>query len=143
MDNGVKIIYDKIVFLGNEYINKTKKQYRIIKIIDTKGKELIFVTNIFNLSSEEIAFLYKKRWEIELFFKWIKQHLKIKKFIGYSLNAVMNQIITGIIAFIMLQLIQQTTKTSYGLLKIKRLIKHSITKLVNTTTFRWNTWLGS
>ncbi|SHK31275.1 IS4 family transposase, partial [Paramaledivibacter caminithermalis] len=143
LDEDTTIVYDKVVYLGNEYINKTKKKYRIIKIIDAKGKELIFVTNVFHLSSEEIAWLYKKRWEIELFFKWIKQHLKIKKFIGYSLNAVMNQIITAIIAFIMIKMVQKIAKSSLGLLKIKRLIKHSITKHVDNRTFNWAIWLGS
>lgn len=87
LDPNTQIICDKIVYLGNDYINKTKEQYRIVKIIDSKGRKLNFVTNILNLTSEEIAWLYKKRWEIELFFKWIKQHLKIKKFIGHSLNS--------------------------------------------------------
>lgn len=143
LDEGASIIYDKIVYLGSEYINKTKNKYRLIKIIDAKGRNLIFVTNELDLSSEEVAWLYKKRWEIELFFKWIKQHLKIKKFIGYSLNAVMNQIITAIITFVMMRMIQKVSKTSLGLLKIKRLIKHSITKSVNKETFCWTIWFGS
>lgn len=142
LDKDVTIIYDKVVYLGNEYTTKTKKKYRIIKIIDSKERTLIFVTNMFDLSSEEIAWLYKKRWEIELFFKWIKQHLKVKKFVGRSLNAVMIQIITAIITFIMVRLIQKTSKTSHGLLKIKRLIKHSVTKLINIETFNWHLWLG-
>ncbi|WP_041720550.1 transposase [Alkaliphilus metalliredigens] len=115
----------------------------MLKIIDAEGRSLISITNELDLSSEEVAWLYKKRWETELFFKWIKQHLKIKKIIGHSLNAVMNQIITAIITFVMMRMIQKTSKTSLGLLKIKRLIKHSITKLVNNETFSWTLWLGS
>ncbi|NFA61109.1 transposase [Clostridium sporogenes] len=69
---------------------------------------MTFVTNIFNLLIEEIAWLYKKRWEIELFFKWIKQNLKIKKNIGHSLNAV-------IITFLMLKLIEKESSASFGL----------------------------
>lgn len=142
LDSNTQIISDKIVYLGNSHINKTKKQYRIVKIIDSKGKELNFVTNIMHLTSEEVAWLYKKRWEIELFFKWIKQHLKIKKFIGHSLNAVMIQIITAIITFITLRLIQSEAVRPYGLLKIKRLIKHSLTKLIDPIKFKWEVWLS-
>lgn len=142
LDKETQIISDKVVYLGNEH-NKTKQKYRIIKIVTSENKELTFLTNIFTLSSEEIAWLYKKRWEIELFFKWIKQNLKIKKFIGHSLNAVMMQIITAIITFIMLKLVRERAGVAYGLLKIRRLLKYSITKLVNKDTFNWVLWLGS
>jgi len=59
---------------------------------DGTGKILIFLTNNFHLKVEEIAQLYKHRWKIELFFKWIKQHLKIKSFWGQSENAVKTQV---------------------------------------------------
>lgn len=143
LDTDIKIIYDKVVYLGNEYNTKTKQKYRIIKILTPENKELIFLTNVFKLSSEEIAWLYKKRWEIELFFKWIKQNLKIKRFIGHSLNAVMIQIITAIITFIILKLVKDKSGTAYGLLKVRRLIKYSITKQINKDIFRWSVWLGS
>ncbi len=89
LDESIEFIYDKVAYLGDKNTYKTKFPYRIIKILDENGKEIIFLTNLLNLSTEEIAWLYKKRWEIELFFKWIKQNLKIKRFIRYSLNAVM------------------------------------------------------
>jgi len=90
-----------------------------------------------SLSSEEIAWLYKKRWEIELFFKWIKQNLKIKRFIGHSFNAVMIQIITAIITFIMLKLVKERANTAYGLLDIRRFLKYRITSLINKEIFTW------
>lgn len=121
LDKETQIISDKVVYLGNEH-NKTKQKYRIIKIVTSEDKELTFLTNIFTLSSEEIAWLYKKRWGIELFFKWIKQNLKIKKFIGHSLNAVMMQIITAIITFIMLKLVRESW-CSLRLTKNKKTIK--------------------
>ncbi|MBY6796504.1 transposase [Clostridium botulinum] len=92
-----KIVYNKVACLRNEYNYETKGKYRIIKIIDSQDRERIFVTNIINLSAEEITWLYKKRCEIELFFKWIKQNLKIKEFIGHNLNVVMMQIISAIL----------------------------------------------
>jgi hypothetical protein len=142
LDDSINIIQDVICYLGTKDINITEKQYRVISVIDSDGKILTFVTNIFEYTSEEIAWLYKKRWEIELFFKWIKQNLKIKRFIGCSLNAVMMQVISAIITFIILKLIQEITKTPFGLLKIKRLIKHSLTKLVLNSSFSWIKWLG-
>ncbi|WP_080648278.1 transposase [Clostridium pasteurianum] len=143
LDDSINIIEDIICNLGTKGINLTKNQYRVISVLDSEGKILTFVTNIFEYTSEEIAWLYKKRWDIELFFKWIKQNLKIKRFIGHSLNAVMMQIISAIITFIIIKLIQDISQTSYGLLKIKGLIKHSLTKLVYNNLFSWSQWLGS
>lgn len=138
----VELIFDKIVYLGSEYISKTKCPYRIIKIKDKEEKILTFVTNIFDLSSEEIAWLYKKRWEIELFFKWIKQHLKIKTFFGHSFNAVMIQIISAIITFIILRIIEKTSCYSKGLLKLKRKLKQRLTHIVKKTNFNWKNYLS-
>jgi IS4 transposase len=121
----------------------TKNQYRVITVVDSEGQILTFVTNILEYTSEDIAWLYKKRWDIELFFKWIKQNLKIKRFIGHSLNAVMMQVVSAIITFIIVKIIQDVSKTAYGLLKIKRLIKHSLTKLVDDSLFSWGKWIGS
>ena len=61
------------------------------------GKELRFLTNNESFKPETIALIYKQRWQIELFFKWIKQHLKIKTFLGTSKNAVMTQIWVALI----------------------------------------------
>lgn len=142
LEDSINIIEDSVCYLGTKDINMTEKQYRIITVVDSDGNILTFVTNIFEYTSEEIAWLYKKRWEIELFFKWVKQNLKIKRFIGNSLNAVMMQIASAIITFITIKLIQDKAKTAYGLLKIKRLIKHSLTKLVDDSLFAWGKWLG-
>jgi hypothetical protein len=143
LDDKIKIIYDKVVYLGKKSTYKTTEKYRIVKVLDKDNNELVFITNIFYLSTEEIAWLYKKRWEIELFFKWIKQKLKIKKFIGNSLNAVMMQIISAIITFIILRLIQNEINSAYGLTTIKRIIKHSLTNKVSIKEFSWFIFLGS
>lgn len=138
LDNGTKILSDKVVKLGSPYTYQTEEEYRIIKIIDTKGEELTFVTNIQELLSEEIAWLYKKRWEIELFFKWIKQNLKFKTLIGHNLNAIMIQIITGIMAFVMLKLIEPMVTNGYGLLVIKRALKTSLLEDFDNNSFSWD-----
>lgn len=143
LDKDIEILSDKLAYLGSLYTYRTKNLYRIIKVRDANGKELTFVTNILNFSSEEIAWLYKKRWDIELFFKWIKQHLKIKTFIGHSYNAVMIQLITGIITYILLKLIAKEAHTlAYGLLKIRRKIKYCLAEIVDLNTFNWINWLS-
>lgn len=88
----------------NEYYGKTLKKV----IVKREGKEpLILVTNDLKRSDEEIAALYKKRWQIELFFKWIKQNLKIKKFLGRSENAIKTQICIAMISFVLLRLMEE------------------------------------
>lgn len=87
----------------NEYHNKPLKKV----IVQREGKSpLILITNDFKRSDEEIAELYKRRWQIELFFKWIKQNLKIKKFLGKSENAIKTQICIAMISFVLLRLAQ-------------------------------------
>ena len=82
-----------------DYITSKKYEERLwlVKFYDEEQeREFSFLTNVFHLSSLEIANLYKNRWQIELFFKWQKQHLKIKKFWGRTENAVRIQISAAI-----------------------------------------------
>jgi IS4 transposase len=72
---------------------------RLIKTVDTKGNELLILTNRFDLEVEEISDMYRSRWAIELFFKWLKQHTKIKTFYGTSEKAVTNQILIALIYY--------------------------------------------
>lgn len=138
LGKGTIISYDKKVRLGNEYINQTKHNYRIIKIIDQAGKELTFVTNVMGFTSEEIAWLYKRRWDIELFFKWIKQHCKFKTFIGHSENAVRIQMITGIITYLLLRLLLDVTPSVKSLIFLKRKIKNKLLKIVGNNQSHLN-----
>ena len=84
---------------------------REIAISVDRNKTLRFVTNDLKAPAEEIAALYKQRWEIELFFKWIKQNLKIKHFLGVSENAVKIQIYVALIAFLILRAAHNAQKT--------------------------------
>lgn len=93
---------------------------RICFVREEDGKELVFMTNDLERSAVEIAALYKKRWQIELFFKWIKQNLKIKRFYGTSENAVMIQVLIAMITYLLLRLIQQGMTLSISLQKISR-----------------------
>lgn len=85
------------------------------------GKEYVFLTNRMDLSALEVAALYKRRWQIELFFKWIKQNLKIKAFYGTSKNAVLIQIWTALIAYLLLVWLKFKSKVGWGLLELTRL----------------------
>ena len=100
---GVEDMYDYIVTMGSDYSkNKTKHKYReILYFPMDSDEEFRLVTNIFDMSAEDIVSLYKKRWDIELFFKWIKQHLTIKKWVGRSLNAISIQIYSARIIYIL------------------------------------------
>lgn len=97
--------------------------------VQREGKEpLILVTNLLEQSAEMIAQLYKSRWEIELFFKWIKQRLKIKKFLGKSENAVKIQLITAIIAYLLIFLFKMYHVESWPLYLVLVWIKSNLDK---------------
>jgi len=82
---------------------------------DTQERTLVFLTNNFLLSAETIATLYKARWEIELFFKWIKQNLRVKSFYGTSPNAVKTQIWIAMIVYLLLAILKERYNLKYSL----------------------------
>ena len=84
------------------------------------------MTNILNLDAKTISGLYKQRWEIELFFKWIKQNLKIKKFLGRSKNSILIQIYTALLVYILTAYIRKFSKTKFGFLQTYRTIKANL-----------------
>jgi len=86
------------------------------------GKTFRFLTNIEDMSPETIALIYKQRWQIELFFKWIKQNLKIKSFLGTSKNAVFSQVWIAMIVFLLIWFIKQQTKYGYSMLALTNMI---------------------
>lgn len=85
-------------------------------VVKREGKKpLYLVTNMHDVSADEVATLYKARWEIELFFKWVKQNLKVKKFLGKSMNAVRIQLAAALIAYVLLILLKATLKMDLSL----------------------------
>ncbi len=95
--------------------------------IQREGKNpLILVTNLHNYPAETIAELYKSRWAVELFFKWVKQNLKIKKFLGKSANAVQIQLVTAIIAYVLVQIFKNASKDKRSLLLVLTWIRHHL-----------------
>jgi len=119
------ILSDDVIELSNEYkYEDYSGTLRLIRILDQKkGTTIDVLTNNFKLSASKIAELYKGRWEIEEFFKWIKQHLKIKTFIGTSENAVYTQVWVAMISYLLLSFIKFQTKYTFTLLELKRVLK--------------------
>ena len=100
---------------------------RLITFQDEEtGKIYQFITNNFRLAAATIAAIYKQRWQIELFFKWIKQNLKIKTFLGTSKNAVMAQIWTAMIYYLLLSYIKFMTKAEMSLTTMARRVKDGL-----------------
>jgi len=105
---------------------------RLIRYYDKeKNKTFDYVTNHFKLASQTIADVYKARWDIELFFKEIKQNLKIKTFIGTSENALKIQIWVALIAYLLIQYVRYKSMTSYTFLTVLRLIRVNL--LIHTS----------
>ncbi len=100
---------DQSIALDGFYPKKNYPQHlRRIGFFDPKtGKRLVFLTNNFVLSAATIAAIYKQRWQVELFFKWIKQHLRIKRFYGTSENAVKTQIWTAVCVYVLAAIIKK------------------------------------
>ena len=95
-----------------------KRLRRITFRDETQGRTLVFLTNNFVLPSETIAALYKARWEIELFFKWIKQNLKIKTFLGTSPNAVKTQIWIAMVVYLVLAILKERYHLDFAMSKL-------------------------
>jgi hypothetical protein len=119
---GSNLKKDQIVYLGKDGISKMKNPVRLIEADDTEGKPVIIVTNDFNLSAEEIGDIYRNRWQIELFFKWLKQHFHVKHFYGLSKQAVENQLFIALITYCLLILMKLKTNFNGPLLTIRRLL---------------------
>jgi hypothetical protein len=112
-----------VAFGDDPFMEKFGHDLRIITFFDEeKKKEYEFITNNFELSAGTIAEVYKHRWQIELFFKWIKQHLKVKSFLGTSKNAVMMQIWIAMIYYLILAYIKYSNRLESSLLTISRVI---------------------
>jgi hypothetical protein len=128
-DGRAAILADRIVRL-NPRIKRGKNPYtkpirEIVLKLET-GRELRLATNDLKAPARAIADLYKRRWQIELFFKWIKQNLKIKRFLGTSENAVRLQIITALIAYLLLALIRQGGNTAVSLQRLAQLVRANL-----------------
>ncbi len=125
-DNGV--LLDQTGKLTGFYTSKEyQEKLRRIKFYDEEtDNHLMILSNNFDLTAEQIAQLYKYRWKVELFFKWIKQHLKIKSFWGTTLNAVKIQVYSAIIAFCLVALIRNKMKVERSTYEILQILSISL-----------------
>lgn len=128
VDKSIGLVYDQTVRFKHFYSSRDYPEHiRRIKFYDKEEKiTLILLTNNFEAKASDIALLYKNRWKIELFFKWIKQHLKIKVFWGESENAVKTQIWIAICNYILVAIIKETYKISQTMNEILQIISISI-----------------
>lgn len=110
---------------------KSKHDYpadmRLVRVLDPKKNEIIdFITNNFEISALDIANIYRHRWDIEVFFKWIKQNIVIKTLWGYSENAVKTHLWAAICAYLLVALIKAKTQSKYTITEIAMLLSISV-----------------
>jgi hypothetical protein len=120
VDKSCGLRCDQIVIPANFYTQKAypAKLRRIKYFDDQQKKNLVFLTNHFSLPALTVAELYRCRWQIELFFKWIKQHLRIKTFYGTSENAVKTQIWIAISVYVLVAIIKKRLRIELSLYNI-------------------------
>ncbi|ELK38851.1 transposase [Brevibacillus agri BAB-2500] len=128
------VLSDSMILLGTPQ-KRVDNVLRLIETHDSKANRIRIITNRFDLEAEELSDIYRWRWQIELFFKWMKQHAKIKTFYGTSENAVWNQVFLALIAYCLLLLVKLERNSQHSLLQISRWLK----------VFLWQTfeqWIG-
>jgi IS4 transposase len=127
---GSNILSDRIGFLPSRQAkngrNPMQDAVREVRVTTETGKVLRILSNDLDASAEEIADLYRRRWAIELFFRWIKQILKITRFVGTSENAVRIQIAVALIAFLLLRLAQAAQKAAVSSVVFSRLVRANL-----------------
>ncbi len=128
IDKSSGVLCDQIGKLKGFYISKKyPDKLRRVKFHDEQtNRTFIYLTNNFDITSAQVALLYKNRWQIELFFKWIKQHLKIKSFWGTSQNAVLIQIYCALITYCLVSIIGNELKISRSTYEILQVIGISL-----------------
>ena len=125
-DTGV--ICDQSIALNGFYISKDYPEHlRRIRFKDPEsGKTLVFLTNNTSLPALTIAALYKNRWQVELFFKWIKQHLRIKRFLGTSENAVKTQIWCAVSTYVLIAIVKKELHLDASLYTLLQILSVSV-----------------
>jgi IS4 transposase len=127
-DRASGVICDQRIALNGFYVAKSYPEHlRRIRFNDPQsGKALVFLTNNTVLSPLSIAALYKNRWQVELFFKWIKQHLRIKRFLGTSENAVKTQIWCAVSTYVLIAIVKKELHLDASLYTLLQILSVSI-----------------
>ena len=128
VDKSTGVQCDQTVTLKGYYAKRDyPEKLRRIRYFDSKSnKRLVFLTNNFSLPAETIAELYRNRWQVELFFKWIKQHLRIKAFYGTTENAVKTQIWIAISVYVLVAIVKKTLHLDHSLYTILQVFKRDL-----------------
>ena len=127
-DRSTGVICDQMIAMNGFYIARDyPEQMRRIRFKDrASGKTLVFLTNNTTLPALTIAALYKSRWQVELFFKWIKQHLRIKRFLGTSENAVKTQIWCAVSTYVLIAIVKKELQLDTSLYTLLQILSVSI-----------------
>jgi hypothetical protein len=128
VDRTTGLIYDQSIMLTGFYQSKDyPEKLRRVKYHDAvTDLTFVFLTNNFNLPAMKVAELYRSRWQVELFFKWIKQHLRIKSFYGTSENAVKTQIWIAISVYVIVAILKKQLRLPYSLYTILQVLSVSV-----------------
>jgi hypothetical protein len=127
VDKATGVMCDQSVALNGVKAAKDYPEHlRRVRFKDSTGKTLIFLTNNTALPTQVIAQLYKNRWQVELFFKWIKQHLRIKKFFGTSENAVKTQIWCAIATYVLIAIVKKELQLKSSLYTCLQILSVSV-----------------
>jgi hypothetical protein len=129
VDRNTGLICDQTIALNGFYASHDYPQHlRRIRFKDPEsGKTLVFLTNHFQLPALTVCALYKSRWQVELFFKWIKQHLRIKRFFGTSENAVKSQVWIAVAVYVLVAIVRKRLDLDRSL--------HSMLQILSVTPF--------
>lgn len=133
VDKATGLRCDQTILLKGFYTSKDyPEKLRRIKFFDeTNNRSLVFLTNNFTIASLSVAQLYKSRWQIELFFKWMKQHLRIKAFYGTSENAVKTQIWIAICVYLIVAILKKRLNINASLYTILQILSVSLFEKVD------------
>jgi len=130
------ILKDQIIFFHSQAEESEEYFFRLVEVwLEDKQESVVFLTNNLEFAASTIAAIYKDRWAVELFFKAIKQNLKIKTFLGTSANAVKTQIWTALIAILILKYLQLRSRFSWSLSNLVALLRHQL--FVYRDLFAW------
>jgi Transposase DDE domain/Domain of unknown function (DUF4372) len=140
LEAGSGVLSDRIGFLparqAKSRNNPMQVAVREVMVMTETGKRLRVLTNDLDAPAQEIADLYKRRWQIELFFRLMKQTLKITHFVGRSENAVRIQIAVALIAVLLLRALREMTKVKHGFLELVRLVRANLMHRKDVTCLR-------
>ena len=128
IDRNGSIICDQVIVLTSTHArNAYPGELRRVKYYDEENDLLlVFLTNNFDITAEQVALLYKHRWSVETFFKWVKQHLRVLSFWGTTQNAVKTQVYIAMITFILISILKSTLKSEMSLNDILQVVSVSL-----------------